>query len=175
MLVNIGYIFKRPSLFVRELFKLGIRSLPIIILAGLFVGMVLSFQAYVNMRTFGAEASVGTLTALALFRELGPVLTGLLYTGGVSSALTAEIALMRATEQWASYELMAVNPVQYILTPRFFAGVLAVPILGVLYSAIGIMGGYLVATFALGVDGGAYWSQMQSAVDLNTDIVQGIW
>ncbi len=174
LLINVGYLFRRPSLFFRQLYQLGVRSLPIILLAGLFVGMVLCFQAYVNMRTFGAEASVGTLVALALFRELGPVLTGLLYTGGASSSLTAEIGLMRATEQWASYELMAINPVQYILTPRFFAGVLAVPILGVLFSAIGIIGGYLVATVSLGVDSGAYWSQMKSAVDLYGDIFQGI-
>nr|WP_279617513.1 lipid asymmetry maintenance ABC transporter permease subunit MlaE [Ignatzschineria sp. RMDPL8A] len=168
------YLFKKPFLFTRQVYQLGVLSLPIILLAGLFVGMVLCFQAYINLVNFGAEASVGTIVALALFRELGSVLTGLLYTGRASSSLTAEIGLMRATEQWASYEMMAINPIQYILTPRFWAGVLVVPLLALMFSAVGIIGGYLVATLSLGVDGGAYWSQMKSAVNLSSDIGQGI-
>lgn len=168
------YLFKKPSLTLRQIYQLGVLSLPIILLAGLFVGMVLSFQAYVNLINFGAEASVGTIVALSLFRELGSVLTGLLYTGRASSSLTAEIGLMRATEQWAGYEMMAINPIQYILTPRFWAGVIVVPLLALLFCVVGIIGGYLVATLSLGVDGGGYWSQMKSAVNLKLDIGQGI-
>ncbi len=174
ILLNSWYIFKKPFLFVRQVYQLGVLSLPIILLSGLFVGMVLCFQAYVNLINFGAEASVGTIVALALFRELSSVLTALLYTGRASSSLTAEIGLMRATEQWASYELMAINPVQYILTPRFWAGVIAVPVLALLFSAVGIIGGYGVATISLGVDGGAYWSQMKSGVDFGVDIGLGV-
>ncbi len=174
ILANSWYLFKKPFLFTRQIYQLGILSLPIILLSGLFVGMVLCFQAFVNLINFGAEASVGTIVALALFRELGSVLTGLLYTGRASSSLTAEIGLMRATEQWASYELMAINPIQYILTPRFWAGVVAVPVLALLFSTIGILGGYGVATISLGVDGGAYWSQMKSGVNLGTDIGLGV-
>lgn len=174
ILGNSWYLFKKPFLFTRQIYQLGILSLPIILLSGLFVGMVLCFQAFVNLINFGAEASVGTIVALALFRELGSVLTGLLYTGRASSSLTAEIGLMRATEQWASYELMAINPIQYILTPRFWAGVVAVPVLALLFSTIGILGGYGVATISLGVDGGAYWSQMKSGVSLGTDIGLGV-
>ncbi len=164
----------RPRLIIKQIHVLGVLSLPIIAVAGLFVGMVLSFQGYSNLAKFGAAASVGTVVALSLLRELGPVLSALLYTGRAGSALTAEIGLMQATEQWSSLEIMAVDPVRYILAPRFIAGILVLPLLTGIFTAIGIIGGYWIAVAQLGVDGGAFWSQMQSSVDLYQDIVQGV-
>ncbi len=168
------YLFQKPGLFARQVYQLGILSLPIILLSGLFIGMVLAFQGYVNLVKFGAEASVGTVTALALFRELSSVFTALLYAGRAGSSLTAEIGLMRATEQWSSYEMMAVDPYRYILLPRLMAGIIVVPILTILFSDIGILGSYYIAVEVLGLDGGGYWSQMQSSVVFYDDIFNGV-
>jgi phospholipid/cholesterol/gamma-HCH transport system permease protein len=151
-----------------------VRSLPIILVSGLFVGMVLSLQGYNNLVGFGAEASLGTLVALSLLRELGPVISALLYAGRAGSALTAEIGLMKATEQLASMQMMAVDPFKRVLAPRFLAGFFALPLLAAIFTAIGILGGYFVAVEQLGVDGGAYWSQMQSKVDFYEDVVNGV-
>lgn len=166
--------FKKPSLIIYQIYKLGMLSLPIILVSGLFVGFVLCLQGYVNLIKFGAAASVGTIVALSLLRELGPVLTGLLYTGRAGSSLAAEIGLMQATEQWTSYEMMAVDPFRHIVAPRFIAGTLAMPLLAGIFSMVGILGGAFVATFQLNVDLGAYWSQMQASVDLKTDIINGV-
>jgi phospholipid/cholesterol/gamma-HCH transport system permease protein len=171
---NIPAALLRPRLIMTQTYQLGVLSLPIIMVAGFFVGMVLCFQGYVNLVKFGAAASVGTVVALSLLRELGPVLTSLLYTGRACSALTAEIGLMRATEQWASYEIMSVDPRRYILAPRFIAGIIVLPLLTSIFCAIGITAGFLVGSLQLGVDAGAYWSQMRSAVDFSNDIFDGV-
>ncbi len=166
--------YQRPKLIVRQVYYLGVLSLPIILVAGLFVGFVLALQGYINLVRFGATASVGTLVALSLLRELGPVLTGLLYAGRAGSALTAEIGLMQATEQWSSYEFMAVDPLKYIVVPRFIAGIIVVPLLTSLFCAVGILGGAFVAIWQLQIDAGSYWSQMQSAVSVYNDMVTGV-
>ncbi len=164
----------RPRLIVQQLFAVGVLSLPIIVVSGLFVGMVLGLQGYTNLVDFGAEASLGTLVALSLVRELGPVVAALLYAGRAGSALTAEIGLMKTTEQLASLEMMAVDPYRRIFAPRFWAGLLALPLLALLFTAVGIIGGYLVAVEQLGVDVGAFWSQMQSSVDFLDDVFAGV-
>lgn len=168
------FLFKRPRLLIRQLYAVGALSLPIIMVSGLFVGMVLGLQGYANLVDFGATASLGAVVALALIRELGSVLTALLYAGRAGSALTAEIGLMKATEQLASMQMMAVDPFQRVLAPRFMAGFIAVPALSGIFTAIGILGGYLVAVTQLGVDGGAFWSQMQGKVLLFEDVVNGV-
>lgn len=174
LLGALTFLFKRPSLLIRQLYTVGVLSLPIILVSGLFVGMVLSLQGYANLVDFGATSSLGTVVALSLIRELGPVLTGLLYAGRAGSALTAEIGLMKATEQLASMQMMAVDPFPRVLAPRFLAGCLAVPILTGIFTAVGILGGYFVAVVQLGVDGGAFWAQMQAKVLLVEDIVNGV-
>ena len=174
LLGALTFLFKRPSLLIRQLYAVGVLSLPIILVSGLFVGMVLGLQGYANLVDFGATASLGTVVALSLIRELGPVLTALLYAGRAGSALTAEIGLMKATEQLASMQMMAVDPFPRVLAPRFLAGCLAVPILTGIFTAVGILGGYVVAVMQLGVDGGAFWAQMQAKVLLFEDIVNGV-
>lgn len=164
----------RPRLMLQQLYVVGVLSLPIILVAGLFVGMVLGLQGYTNLVDFGAEASLGTLVALSLLRELGPVVAALLYAGRAGSALTAEIGLMKATEQLASLEMMAVDPFRRVLAPRFIAGFVALPLLAIIFTAIGILGGHLVAVGQLGVDAGAFWSQMQSSVQLQDDVINGV-
>jgi phospholipid/cholesterol/gamma-HCH transport system permease protein len=174
LLGALTFLFKRPSLLIRQLYAVGVLSLPIILVSGLFVGMVLGLQGYANLVDFGATSSLGTVVALSLIRELGPVLTALLYAGRAGSALTAEIGLMKATEQLASMQMMAVDPFPRVLAPRFLAGFLAVPILTGIFTAVGILGGYFVAVVQLGVDGGAFWAQMQAKVLLFEDIVNGV-
>jgi len=164
----------RPRLLIRQVYSVGVQTLVIIFVAGLFVGMVLSLQSYYALVDFGAEDSVGVMVALALLRELGPVVTGLLFAGRAGSALTAEIGLMKATEQLSGMEMMAVNPLQRIVAPRFMAGVISMPLLASIFSAVGIIGAYLVAVKLLGLDYGAFWSQPQSAVDLYHDIFNGL-
>lgn len=149
-------------------------SLPIIIVSGLFVGMVLAFQGYITLTQFGAETALGTMVSLSLLRELGPVVTALLFAGRAGSAITSEIGLMKATEQISSMKMMAVNPVDYVYFPRFIATLIAMPILAVLFCAIAIIGGYLIGVIQLGVDSGVYWSGMNSSVKWTTDIFQGV-
>ena len=163
----------RPSLLIREMYSVGVRSLLIILFSGLFVGMVLSLLGYVTLVDFGAEGSLGVLVSLSLVRELGPVLTALLFSGRAGSALTAEIGLMKATEQLASMEMMAVDPIKRIITPRLIAGIFSLPILTAIFMAVGIYSGFLVGSVWLGVDEGAFWSQMQAKVDFQHDIVNG--
>jgi phospholipid/cholesterol/gamma-HCH transport system permease protein len=150
-------------------------TLLIILVSGLFVGMVLGLQGYNTLVRFGAEDSLGLLVALSLVRELGPVVTALLFAGRAGSALTAEIGLMKATEQIAGMEMMAVNPLMRVIAPRFLGGVMAMPLLAALFSAIGVLGGHLVGVGLLGVDAGSFWSQMQAGVDFREDIMNGVY
>ncbi len=172
--VGLPELLARPGLVVQQIFAIGVLSLPIILVAGLFVGMVLALQLYNTMVNFGAEQSLGPVVALSLVRELGPVVTALLFAGRAGSALAAEIGLMKATEQLSSMEMMAVDPLRRIIAPRFAGGVFAMPMLAAMFSAIGISGGFVVATGLLGVDSNAYWSQMQANVDLFDDVVNGV-
>jgi len=165
---------KLPSLFIRQVFQLGILSLPIILTAGFFIGMVLAFQAYYVLVNYGAEQSLGSMVALSLLRELGPVITALLFAGRAGSALTAEIGLMQSTDQLASMEMMAVSPFKRVIAPRLLAGVIVLPLLTLLFNVIAIFGGHLVGVSWLGIDSGAYWSVMQSSVHWGSDIVNGM-
>ena len=174
MLRALSFLFSRPGLLIKQLHAVGVLSLPIILVSGLFVGMVLGLQGYANLVDFGATSSLGTVVALSLIRELGPVLTALLYAGRAGSALTAEIGLMRATEQLASMQMMAVDPFPRVLAPRFLAGCITVPLLTGIFTAVGILGGYLVAVVQLGVDGGSFWAQMQAKVQLLADVGNGV-
>ncbi|MBK1726548.1 lipid asymmetry maintenance ABC transporter permease subunit MlaE [Halorhodospira neutriphila] len=167
-------VLVRPRLLVEQVYAVGTLSLVIIAVSALFVGMVLGLQGYYTLVDFGADDSVGTLVALSLVRELGPVVTALLFAGRAGSSLTAEIGLMKATEQLSSMEMMAVDPERRILAPRFAAALVAVPLLAAVFSAVGVIGGYLVAVGMLGIDGGAFWSNMQSAVDVTPDILNGV-
>ncbi len=166
--------FKRFSLLVRQLYSVGVLSVLIIVVSGLFVGMVLGLQGYNTLVDFGAEESLSVMVALSLVRELGPVVAGLLFAGRAGSALTAEIGLMKSTEQLSGMEMMAVDPVSRIIAPRFLAGLISMPLLAAMFSAVGIFGGYIVGVGLLGLDDGAYWSQLQSQVDFHGDIVNGI-
>ena len=143
-------------------------------MSGLFVGMVLGLQGYYTLSQFGAEEKLGQLVALSLLRELGPVVTALLFAGRAGTSLTAEIGLMKAGEQLTAMEMMAVNPIQRVLAPRFWAGVIAMPVLAAVFSAIGVIGGYLVGVQLIGVDEGAFWSQMQANIDVRRDIMNGV-
>jgi phospholipid/cholesterol/gamma-HCH transport system permease protein len=165
---------RRFYLVIQQVFAVGVLTLLIILVSGLFVGMVLGLQGYNTLVKFGAEESLGLLVALSLVRELGPVVTALLFAGRAGSALTAEIGLMKATEQLAGMEMMAVNPLTRVIAPRFFAGVIAMPLLAAMFSAIGVLGGHLVGVGLLGVDTGAFWSQMQDGVDFHDDIMNGV-
>jgi phospholipid/cholesterol/gamma-HCH transport system permease protein len=167
-------LFVRPMLVVKQLYSVGVQTLIIIVVAGLFVGMVMALQSYYALVDFGAEDSVGVMVALSLLRELGPVVTALLFAGRAGSALTAEIGLMKATEQLSGMEMMAVNPMQRIVAPRFMAGVISMPLLATIFSAVGVIGAYLVAVQLLGLDSGAFWSQPQNKVDLHLDLYNGI-
>lgn len=162
------------SLFIKQIYHLGILSLPIILTAGLFIGMVLSLQAYYVLVDYAAEASLGSMVALSLLRELGPVVTALLFAGRAGSALTAEIGLMQSTEQLASMEMMAVSPLKRVIAPRLLAGFVVLPMLTVLFNVVGIFGGHLIGVSWLGVDAGSYWTVMQSSVDLGPDVINGI-
>ncbi len=163
---------KHTPLLIKQLYVLGVQSLLIIMLSGLFIGMVLGLQGYVVLVDFAAETSLGTLVSLSLLRELGPVVTALLFAGRAGSALTAEIGLMKATEQLSSLEMMAVDPLRRIIAPRFWAGVISMPILAAIFTAIGIWGGSLVGVDWKGVDGGSFWSVMQNSVDWS-DLING--
>ncbi len=167
-------VILRSSLLIKELYSVGVLSLLIIVFSATFVGMVLSLLGYVTLVDFGAESSLGVLVALSLIRELGPVLSALLFSGRAGSALTAEIGLMKATEQLASMEMMAVDPIRRIISPRFFAGLISLPLLTLLFMGIGIYSGYMVGSVWLGVDEGSFWSQMQSKVDFRGDVVNGL-
>ncbi len=165
----------RPRLVVHQLFNVGVLTIVIVLVAGAFVGMVLGLQGYNILVRFNSASSLGSMVGLSLVRELGPVVTALLFAGRAGSALTAELGLMKATEQFSGLEMMAVDPFKRILAPRFLAGFISMPLLAAIFSAVGILGGYFVGVGLLGVDSGQYWSQMQSSVDFHSDLMTGIW
>ncbi|QKJ85469.1 phospholipid transport system permease protein [Paramixta manurensis] len=162
---------KHGPLVIKQLYSVGVLSLLIIVVSGLFIGMVLGLQGYLVLTTYSAETSLGMLVALSLLRELGPVVTALLFAGRAGSALTAEIGLMKATEQLSSMEMMAVDPLRRVVSPRFWAGFISLPLLALIFTAVGIWGGSLVGVSWKGIDPGFFWSAMQSAVDIRTDIL----
>jgi phospholipid/cholesterol/gamma-HCH transport system permease protein len=166
--------FRRLHLTVREIYFAGVMSLVIIMVSGLFVGMVLGLQGFETLQKYGAEETMGVLVALSLVRELGPVVTALLFASRAGSAITAEIGLMKATEQLKAMDMMAIDPIARVVAPRFWAGVMSMPILAALFSAMGIFGGYIVAVALVGIDPGVFWANMQSAVDFRYDIWNGI-
>jgi phospholipid/cholesterol/gamma-HCH transport system permease protein len=169
-----GTSFKRFRLVMREVYFTGVLSLIIIIVSGLFVGMVLGLQGFETLQKYGAQESIGVLVALSLVRELGPVVAALLFASRAGSAITAEIGLMKATEQLSAMDMMAVSPMSRVIAPRFWAGVISMPLLAALFSAMGVFGGYLVGVVIIGVDNGAFWSQMQAAVDFRYDVMNGV-
>ncbi len=169
-----GPTFARPRLLIHELYHAGVLSLIIVLMSGLFIGMVLALQGYETLVRFGATEAMGVLVALSLVRELGPVVAGLLFASRAGSAITAEIGLMKTTEQLAAMEVMAVDPVARVVAPRFWAGVISLPLLAALFSTLGIYGGYLVAVKLIGIDNGAFWGQMQAAVDWRYDVGNGV-
>jgi phospholipid/cholesterol/gamma-HCH transport system permease protein len=174
ILMHSGTAFRRFGLTIREMYFSGVLSLIIILVSGLFVGMVLGLQGYETLQTYGSEEALGVLVALSLVRELGPVVAALLFASRAGSAITAEIGLMKATEQLSAMEMMAVDPIARVVAPRFWAGVISMPLLAAMFSAMGILGGYLVGVQLIGVDEGSFWSQMQSAVDFEQDILNGV-
>lgn len=174
VLSGVPGLFLRPRLLIQQLYAVGVLSLLIVLVSGLFVGMVLGLQGYNTLVDFGAEESLGVVVALSLVRELGPVVSALLFAGRAGSALTAEIGLMKATEQLSGMEMMAVDPLKRVIAPRYLAGVLSMPLLAGIFSAVGVMGGYFVGVGLLGVDEGAFWSQMQAKVDLHEDVYNGV-
>ena len=167
-------LFKRFRLVSDQVFFLGNYSFVIIAVSGLFVGFVLGLQGYYTLNRYGSEQALGLLVALSLTRELGPVVTALLFAGRAGTSLTAEIGLMKAGEQLSAMEMMAVDPIARVIAPRFWAGVIAMPILAAIFSAVGIIGGYLVGVPLIGVDSGAFWSQMQGGVDVLKDVGNGV-
>jgi phospholipid/cholesterol/gamma-HCH transport system permease protein len=169
-----GGLWRRTRLVIDQVHFIGNYSLIIIAVSGLFVGFVLGLQGYYTLNKYGSEQALGLLVALSLTRELGPVVTALLFAGRAGTSLTAEIGLMKAGEQLSAMEMMAVNPLQRVLAPRFWAGVIAMPVLAAIFSAVGIFGGYVVGVQLIGVDEGAFWSQMQAGVDVWKDIANGV-
>jgi phospholipid/cholesterol/gamma-HCH transport system permease protein len=166
--------FLTPRRLAQQVLSVGVLSLVIILVSGLFVGMVLGLQGYNTLVDFGSETSLGIVVALSLVRELGPVLSALLFAGRAGSALTAEIGLMKATEQLSALEMMAVDPFRRVLAPRWLAGFISLPLLAAVFSAVGILGGYLVGVKLLGLDPAPYWSHMESGVDFFDDILNGV-
>ena len=174
LLAMSGSAFKRFGLVRDQMFFLGNYSLAIISISGLFVGFVLALQGYYTLQRYGSAEALGLLVALSLVRELGPVITALLFAGRAGTALTAEIGLMKAGEQLSAMEMMAVDPVSRILAPRFWGGIIAMPLLAAVFSAVGILGGWLVGVVMIGIDAGSFWSQMQGGVDVWRDVGNGI-
>ena len=169
-----GVTMRRFGLVRDQIHFLGNYSLAIIAVSGLFVGFVLSLQGYYTLQRYGSSEALGLLVALSLVRELGPVVSALLFAGRAGTSLTAEIGLMKAGEQLSAMDLMAVDPVQRILAPRFWAGVITMPLLAAVFSAVGIIGGWMVGVLMIGVDAGAFWSQMQGGVDVWKDVGNGV-
>lgn len=169
-----GQSLLRFRLTVREIWSTGVLSLSIIVVSGLFVGMVLGLQGYETLQRFGSGDALGIMVALSLVRELGPVVAGLLFASRAGSAVTAEIGLMKTTEQLQAMDMMAVSPIARVVAPRFWGGIISMPLLAAIFSAMGILGGWLIGVVVIGVDHGSFWSQMQAAVDFRGDIVNGI-
>jgi phospholipid/cholesterol/gamma-HCH transport system permease protein len=169
-----GTTFARPRLLIKEIYNAGVLSLIIVLMSGLFIGMVLALQGYETLVRFGATEAMGVLVSLSLVRELGPVVAGLLFASRAGSAMTAEIGLMKTTEQLAAMDVMAIDPIARVVAPRFWAGIVSLPLLAALFSMMGIYGGYLVGVRLIGIDGGAFWGQMQAAVDWRFDVLNGV-
>jgi phospholipid/cholesterol/gamma-HCH transport system permease protein len=169
-----GSLLRRPRLISDQIHFIGNYSLVIIAISGLFVGFVLGLQGYYTLNKYGSEQALGLLVALSLTRELGPVVTALLFAGRAGTSLTAEIGLMKAGEQLSAMEMMAVDPLQRVIAPRFWAGIVAMPVLAAIFSAIGVLGAYVVGVLLIGVDEGGFWSQMQAGVDVWGDIANGV-
>jgi phospholipid/cholesterol/gamma-HCH transport system permease protein len=165
---------KSFPLLLQQLYAEGVLSLLIVVVSGLFIGMVVALQGYHTLVKFGASQELGPLVALSVARELGPVITALLFAGRAGSALTAEIGLMKATEQLSSMEMMAVDPVKRVISPRLWGGFISLPLLTIIFDVVAIFGAYLVGVKWLGLDAGAFWSNMQSSVEFHADIVNGL-
>ena len=165
---------RRPRLVIDQIHFIGNHSLSIILVSGLLIGFVLGLQGYYTLRRYGSEEALGLLVTLSLVRELGPVVTALLFAGRAGTSLTAEVGLMKAGEQIDAMEMMAVDPVARVLAPRFAAALICVPLLAALFSALGVLGGYIVGVEMIGVDAGAFWSQMQGGVDWLLDVGNGV-
>ena len=169
-----GTALSRFGLVSQQIHFIGNHSLLIISVSGLFVGFVLGLQGYYTLSRYGSEQALGLLVALSLTRELGPVVTALLFAGRAGTSLTAEIGLMKAGEQIAAMEVMAVDPLRRVLVPRFWGGVIAMPILATVFSMVGVIGGWVVGVVMIGVDPGIFWSQMQDGVDVFNDVLNGV-
>lgn len=174
LLSHSGIVLRRPRLLTQQVHFIGNHSLLIIVVSGLFVGFVLGLQGYYTLNRYGSEEALGLLVALSLTRELGPVVTALLFAGRAGTSLTAEIGLMKAGEQLAAMEVMAVDPMRRVLAPRLWGGIIAMPVLAAVFSMVGIMGGWVVGVLLIGVDAGAFWSQMQDGVDVWKDVMNGV-
>jgi phospholipid/cholesterol/gamma-HCH transport system permease protein len=174
VIANSGVSFSRFRLTIREIYFSGVMSLIIIIVSGLFVGMVLGLQGFETLQKYGAEETMGVLVALSLTRELGPVVAALLFASRAGSAITAEIGLMKATEQLKAMDMMAVDPIARVIAPRFWAGIFSMPLLAALFSGMGVFGGYIIGVVLIGIDAGVFWSNMQAAVDFRYDIMNGV-
>ncbi len=173
ILARSGAALSRPRLVTQQVHFIGNHSLLIIAVSGLFVGFVLGLQGYYTLSRYGSEEALGLLVALSLTRELGPVVTALLFAGRAGTSLTAEIGLMKAGEQLAAMEVMAVDPIRRVLVPRFWGGLIAMPVLAAVFSMVGVVGGWVVGVQLIGIDPGAFWSQMQEGVDVINDILNG--
>ncbi len=174
LLRHSGQSLRRVHLTIREIYFSGVLSLLIILVSGLFVGLVLGLQGYETLQRYGSSEALGVLVALSLTRELGPVVAALLFASRAGSAVTAEIGLMKTTEQLKAMDMMAVNPIARVAAPRFWGGVISMPLLAAMFSAMGIFGGWLIGVAFIGVDDGAFWSQMQAAVDWRFDVMNGV-
>ena len=174
ILVYSGQSFRRLHLTIREIYFSGFQSLLIILVSGLFIGMVLGMQGYEKLQRYGASEALGVLVALSLTRELGPVVAALLFASRAGSSITPEIGLMKATEQLTAMDMMAVNPIARVVAPKFWGGVISMPLLVALFSVVGVFGGYLFGVVFIGVDEGAFWSQMQGSVDFRFDVWNGV-
>ncbi|HEY1327012.1 MAG TPA: lipid asymmetry maintenance ABC transporter permease subunit MlaE [Casimicrobiaceae bacterium] len=173
VLVHSPAALRRIQLTLREIYFSGVLSLVIILVSGLFVGMVLALQGYEVLNRYGADESLGIMVALSLVRELGPVVSGLLFASRAGSAMTAEIGLMKTTEQLSAMEMMAVDPLARVVAPRCWGGIISMPLLSALFSTLGVFGAYLVGVKLIGIDAGSFWGNMQAAVDFRVDVVNG--
>jgi phospholipid/cholesterol/gamma-HCH transport system permease protein len=174
VLLHSGASFRRFRLTLREIYFSGVMSLVIIMVSGMFVGMVLGLQGFETLQKYGAQEQMGVLAALSLVRELGPVVSALLFASRAGSAITAEIGLMKATEQLKAMDMMAVDPIARVVAPRFWAGVISMPLLAALFSASGILGAFIIAKILIGIDAGVFWGNMQAAVDVQYDVLNGV-
>jgi phospholipid/cholesterol/gamma-HCH transport system permease protein len=174
LFISLGGVCRRLGLLRDQVHFMGNFSLSIMVVSGVFVGFVLSLQGYYTLQRYGSAEALGLLVALGLVRELGPVITALLFAGRAGTALTAEIGLMKAGEQLSAMEMMAVDPIQRILAPRFWGAIIAMPMLAAIFSAVGILGGWMVGVVMIGIDAGSFWSQMQGGVDVWADVGNGV-